>query len=246
MDAKLTKLYGDDILCYRIRTERNKKRAQREDFHGRLIQLYKEESALRLRKQRLGWEPLKPPVQKGWKRVFVLRQDVARSKQAGFYTGILAKINTTQWSHRKDFKVKKRVHGRKKYVVKEQFLLKPDSWQFQKLDLTEAEKLQFHEEWTYEKGRGNFIKRYVFNEPWRFVLKVQPNIIDKIRKKDPELEARLHEIASYLEKNAFRRIQSRLLYGHARWRYRSGVERRNEVTCLKNKSLTKILDEIKQ
>lgn len=144
MDTKLIQQNGEEILCYRLRTACNKKSAQRKDFQKRLIALHKEERALRKQKWNLGWEPLVPPVQKGWKRSFVLREDVARSRYAAFYEGILARINTTLWSHRKDFMKKKRAFGRKKYVVREQFLLKPNEHDFQKLGFSEAEKQQFH------------------------------------------------------------------------------------------------------
>ena len=78
MDKKLIEQYGTEILSYRLRTARQKKRMQYEDFDKQLIQLHEEESALRSQKRNLGWEPLIPPVQKGWKRFFVLRDDVAR------------------------------------------------------------------------------------------------------------------------------------------------------------------------
>lgn len=244
MDIKITRQYGEEILCYRIRSRRNKIRAQYEDFHKQLIQIHKEERALYRQKQNLGWEPLVPPVQKGWKRIFVLRQDVARSKYADFYSGILAKINTVQWSYRKDFMKKKRAFGRKKYVVREQHLLKPDEYQFRKSGFTDAEKAQFHEEWSYEKLRGRFVRRYVFNEPWRFVLKVQPNIIDKIRKRDPVLEARLKEIGGYLERNNYRPVLLKLLEGNNYHNWNVG-EKLKEKNLLKNKPLQKILDEVK-
>jgi hypothetical protein len=245
MDTKLIKQYGEDILSYRLRTARNKKRMQYEDFYKRLINLHKEERALIKQYRNLGWEPLVPPVQKGWKRVFVLRDDVARSKHAEFYAGILAKINTTQWSHRRDFLKKKRAFGRKKYVERQQFLLKPCEYHFRKLELTEKERQQFHEVWSYERARGPFIKRYVFTEPWRFVLRVQPNIIDKVRKTDPELEARLHEIESYLERNALENVVTRLLGNTESW-YKKQHPKPKEVYYLKNKPLLRILDNIKE
>jgi hypothetical protein len=244
MDNKLIKQYGEEILCYRLRTKRNKIKAQYEDFHKGLIQIHKEEKELYGHKQNLGWEPLVPPVQKGWKRQFVLRQDVARSKQAAFYSSILVRINTVQWSYRKDFMKKKRAFGRKKYVVREQYLLKPDEYYFQKLGFSEVEKAQFHEQWSYEKCRGRFIKHYVFNEPWRFMLKVLPNVVDKTRKTDPVTEARLKEIDEYLERNSYRPILTKLLDGN-NYRYWETGEKYNEVSPIKNKPLQKILDEVK-
>jgi hypothetical protein len=177
MGTKIIQQYGEDILCYKLCTARQKKRRQYEELEKKLIALHKEERALYGQIRNLGWEPLVPPVQKGWKRFFVLRDDVARSKQADFFQNILEKINTHDWSHRKDFMIRKRRFGRKKYAVKEQRLLQPREWQFEKPGFDENEKQMFHEEYHYETGKRDPIKRYVFDEPWRFVLRVRPNMI---------------------------------------------------------------------
>src|SRR5688572_12105392 len=134
MDTKFIRVYGEDILCYRMRTARQKIRMQYADFDKFLIQLHREERDLYEKKRNLGWEALSPPVQKGWKRFFVLRDDVERSKQADFFKGILVKINTYDWSSRKDFKIKKRKRGRKTHVIKSQKLLEPGEFHFQKLN----------------------------------------------------------------------------------------------------------------
>lgn len=65
MDTKVIEQYGEDILCYRLRTARQKKRMQYKDFDRQLIQLHKEQNALYAQKRNLGWEVLHPPVQKG-------------------------------------------------------------------------------------------------------------------------------------------------------------------------------------
>ena len=182
MDTKIIQQYGTEILCYRIRTARHKKRMQYKDFDKQLIKIHKEEKDLYQKRRNLDWEPLIPPVQKGWKRFFVLREDVAKSMHKVFYENILSKINTSDWSHRKDFKVKKRRRGRKTYVVKGQKLLEPDEYHFQKLGFSDVEKQFFHVEYHFEGWNRQLGKKYVFNEPWRFVLRVRPNMIDKIQR----------------------------------------------------------------
>jgi hypothetical protein len=194
MDTQLIKKFGTGILCYRIRTARQKKRMQYEHFDKHLIVLSKEETVLYRNKYQPEWEPLTPPVQRGWKRFFVLRDDVARSNHAEFFENILKNINTHYWSHRKDFKVRKRKFGRKLYVVQGQELKKPDEDDFKKLDFTEAEKQWFHGEYHYDRWKKKFVLRFAFSEPWRFVLRVRPNMIDKKRKVDSVKEARLFEI----------------------------------------------------
>lgn len=241
MSNKLIQQYGEDIRCYRIRTARHKKRMQYEDFDKHLIQINKEEKKLYQQRRNLGWEPITPPVQKGWVKTFVLREDVARSKQADFFNNILNKINTKVWSHRKDFLVRKRKMGRKVYVVKEQQLLKPEQYQFSKLKFTDAEKQLFYEELHWERWRKEPVVKYVFNEPWRFVLKVKPNIIDRRRKTDATIVARLKQIDNYLTKNNYHARLMKIVHGgtnSCRWC------KKTEHNILKNKSLTQVLDGI--
>lgn len=244
MDTKLVREFGTEILSYRLRTVRQKKRIQYEDFDKQLLRLYKEDRALDIQIYSLGWEPLAPPVQKGWKRFFVLRDDVARSKHRVFFENILKKINTYDWSYRKDFKVRKRKFGRKQYVVKEQKLLQPCPWHFAKLDFTNEEKQFFHEEFRYTRS-GELIKYYVFNEPWRFVLRTRPNMIDKIKRIDGGLESRSKEIDNYFDRNYFRNRLTKILDGggYKYWKmYKEEYPRIRHP--FRNKSFQRILNEI--
>jgi hypothetical protein len=247
MDKKLIEQYGEDILSYRLRTARQKKRMQYEDFDKQLLRLHREHRALDKQIAALGWEPLVPPIQKGWKRFFILREDIARTKQAAFYENILKKINTYDLSHRKDFKVKKRRGSRfKKMVVKQQYLLRPSDWHFRKLGFSDAEKQLFHEVYVKDK-RGQAYKIYVFNEPWRFVLRVRPNMIDKVRIRDSELEARIKGIREYLERNIYDKRLDKLLYGEGRYKLWKDVGGDFfEKYQFKNKSLHQIMDIIRE
>ena len=130
MDTKLVREYGTEILSYRLRTVRQKKRMQYEDFDKGLIQIGKEERRLWRQSRNPGWQPLLPPVQRGWNRFFVLREDVAAGRNAEFWENILMKINTCDWSYRKDFKIKRRKFGRKIYEVKPQRLRRLEAFDF--------------------------------------------------------------------------------------------------------------------
>jgi hypothetical protein len=245
MDTKIIKQYGEDILCYRLRAARQKKRMQYRDFEKQLIKLHREERALNRRKRELGWELLIPPVQKGWKRFFVLRDDVAKSSQAEFFQGILDKINTWDWSHRKNFLVRRRRRGKKVYVVKSQKLKEPWPDEFLKMGFNEAEQNCFHVEW--RQDRSGFLKiLFVFNEPWKFVLRVRPNMITKVRERDEVMEARIKAIDNYLERNDFRWTQTRLLRGQCKWRHLNDFEKYNEVNPFTNWPLERILDRLEE
>jgi hypothetical protein len=243
MDSKLVKQYGTEILSYRLRTVRQKKRMQYEDFDKKLLRLNKERERLYKQQRDLGWEPLIPPVQKGWKRFFVLREDVARSKHAEFFQNILTKINTYDWSYRRDFRVRKRRYGRNKYAVKTQSLLRPCERYFQRLNFTDVEKSFFYEVWKMDHKK-QLEKYYVFSEPWRFVLRVRPNMIDKVKRRDEVIERRLEEIDQYLEWNKYSGRLQKLTNGDCwRRRWRDDFRFSGKNPC-KNRPIHHLLNDI--
>ncbi len=216
MNRKLIKEFGEDILCYRLRTARHKTRMQYEDFDKQLRRLNREKVSLWNKQRNLGWEPLRPPVQRGWKRIFVLREDVARTNRAGFFAGILEKINTTERSWRKDFKVRKRYRGRKIYVVKPQEVKKLDLREWKKAGFTAAEQMFFQHTVTIDR-KGHITQRYVFTQPWRFVLRVLPDMIDQVRIRDAALEQRLQEIENRVNRNGWKSRQQKVVNGGNKW-----------------------------
>ncbi|OQP50797.1 hypothetical protein A4H97_02945 [Niastella yeongjuensis] len=243
MDSKLVKQYGTEILSYRLRTVRQKKRMQYEDFDKKLLRLKKERNRLYRQEKDLGYEPLIPPVQKGWKRFFVLREDVARSKHAEFFENILKKINTYDWSYRKDFRVRKRRYGRNKYGVKTQALLRPYEDHFQRLNFTDVEKSFFYPALKMDH-KGRFERYFVFSELWRFVLRVRPNMIDKVKRRDEVIEKRLAEIEDYLEWNNYKCRLEKLTQGDC-WRrkWRDDFRFSGKNPC-KNRPIHLILQDI--
>jgi hypothetical protein len=242
MDTKLVREFGTEILSYRLRTVRQKKRMQYEDFDKQLLETGRRQTELYQQQRNLGWEPLIPAVQRGWKRFFVLREDVATGKHAEFFENILNKINTCDWSHRKDFMVKYRRYGTKKYRVKKQNLLRPCEGEFNRMSFTDSEKQFFYEVWETD-CRKQLVKRYVFSEPWRYVLRVRPNMIDKVRKRDALIEKELKGIWNYLRRNRYCRRLDKLRYGaEARWR--DFNEDPREKNVLKNKSVQQILNDL--
>ena len=211
MDTKIIKNFGQEILCYRIKTERRKIRDKKTATEKKLLSLNRERRNIWKRQRALGFEELNPPIMKGWKRFFIIREDVARSKDAAFYESILEKINTVKTSNRKDFKKKKNRFGRKNWIVRTQELLQPTHSHLVKLKFTDKELLMFNETLVKDKYGNRFVKKFVFKEPWRFVLKIKVNWITKIRIVDADLENRDSEISDYLEKTRKCFVLDRLL-----------------------------------
>jgi len=236
-----------DLLCYRLRTERQRKRAARKGFERKLRSFEREENKLYDQQKELGWVDLTPPVMRGWKRFYVLRADIARSKDAAFFQGLLDKINTVDYSSRKDFKVKYRSQGKKLHYVKEQRLKYWHEAKYFKAIFSDKE-LQFFEErdvpdWTGKK----FNKAFIFTEPWRFVLQVKPNIITQTRVRDEVIESRLCEIDNYFERNHLR-VRLKNIKGVKDYWYSDMQEERwrKERHQFKNIPLIKLLEVVKQ
>ena len=194
-----------DILQYRLKSARRKKLLQKKDFDKQLIQIIKKERLLWQKRCDLPMIPLETPYQKGWKRHFVVREDIKRSPSAGFFSTLLEKINTAQYHPEKSFKVKKRRRGSRKRnkgpeVIK-QFLQEFSEWHWNhhSLKLTELEKAHFH---LYEKTSKDGKQKcfvYRFNEPWRYVLQVKPHIITEVKMVDGLLEQEIQLLKNYIK-----------------------------------------------
>lgn len=200
------------VLTCRIKTKRNKKRIVREAQDKKLIHLNKELKRVQREQRNLGYADLIPPVQRGWKREFTLRPDLLRSKDADFFISLLGKINTTQYSHRKDFKVKRKRRGKKVQVERLQILREFYQYELPRMKLTEKEQTFFKIEWRVS-DRGHLYPKTVFSEPWRFILKIKPNMITQIKIIDPELKSLEKQIENYLDRNALTPRMCKLVRG---------------------------------
>ncbi|WP_160714470.1 hypothetical protein [Chitinophaga solisilvae] len=199
MDKLLPDALQDYVSASRFRSERRRIRAAKSDADKHLIALKRKREELGCELRKKVYVPLTPPVMKGYKRFFVLRDDVARGVQASFFQGILDKINTYDYFHRRDYKVKKRKHGKKILVVKEQQVLSPDRSHFKKMNFTAAEAAFFEErDVPHRCGRGA-IRCMVFTQPWRFVLRVRPNMITERRIIDPVLLAEEQQLDNHIK-----------------------------------------------
>lgn len=232
---------------FRLKSLRRKKRLQHLDLNKKLIKLYREERAISRRIWNLGYEEMNPPVQRGWKRYFVLRDDVSRSKDAKFFQGILDKINTVHYSWKKDFKIKRRHRGKKIYVVSGQELGRLGESCVKKKKLSPEEMQYFAvTRVPARKSGGEDLWLYTFQEPWRYQLKIEPNIIKWTRKKDFDLERRANEIKRYFDRNHLRPKMSKIVHGRYQWRlryYYLGELPKYDYHPLKNRSFADILDE---
>ena len=211
----------DELLHFRLRSERSRERIRREDLEKQVRQKVKQKRELWKQRRDMPFVPLEKPYQKGFVRFFVVREDVLRSKDAAFFQELLLKINTFFYSENKKFQKRKRKYGRKIYVDRIQNLKKLNlrEWKDPKLGLTEKERSYFVrvEEYSHRKKCVDIY--YEFTEAWRYVLRIKPNMITHYKPVDVELERELSLLDSFLERDKNKGIYyKKIIGGSSKWR----------------------------
>lgn len=189
-----------DWRC-RIKSARRKRRLVKTDRDKQLIQLDKRKSELWKQRKELPLIELERPYQRGWKRFFVLREDMKRDSRVEFYEELLGKINTVEYHHDKSFKRRKRRKARYGYVAKQQQLREfhQYSWEVNRMKLTEQEKCCFTRVETFDVKSRRIALKYVFAEPWRYVLKIVPHMVTHQKPVNSEIECELARIENHID-----------------------------------------------
>lgn len=228
---------NNNLLFSRLRSMRSRKRAIRKDVEKQIRKQYKRSRELWKIRRNLPLIPLDKPYQKGFVRFFVVRDDVKQSKDGDFFEGILKKINTYSYSENRKFLKKKRKFGRKIYVEREQKLryITSFSWNDPKLGLTDRERQYFEKKEDYCPVSKIFGTYYKFTEPWRFTLRVKPNMITHYKPLDLELEKEYAVLDSYLgEYKVIGIMNKTILCKSNPWKetyQRKLIKSRKYVTC---------------
>lgn len=205
----------DNLSFFRLRSLRSRKRIIRKDVEKQVLKKYKRWNELWKIRRNIPLVPLEKPYQKGFVRFFVVRDDVKRSEDGDFFEGILKKINTKMYSETQKFLKKKKKFGRKIYVDREQKLnrLSTYQWNDPKLKLTTREKQYFLKREEYSPFRKRYNVYYEFIEPWRFVLRVKPNMVTHYKPLDSDLEKEMSELDSFLDQDKMKGIIHKNIYG---------------------------------
>jgi hypothetical protein len=193
------------------------------DSHYRALWREKDELWDVLRKAPV--DKLPHPIQKGFKKFFVLREDVARRTDAHIIKDILSLINSTVYFEDESFKKKIKLSRKASKVITVDPHLRPISarcWeQFDIKRRTAFAKYLSKPTWRnipvayngvtygYQYTSGRF-----FLFPWMYEMKIEPHFLTHVRRVLPEVESRMQEINN---KFAALRIWRRL--GHLEgWR----------------------------
>lgn len=182
------------LHSFRIRCPRSRKRAVRAHKEKQLIKLEKERRELwYIQCHKVEYVPLDPPIQRGFRRSFILREDVARSSCAAFYQGILDKINTVLVHHDRAFTKKLRKKGKKKIPIP-QFLKEFDNASFRQLKLPGKEAALFYLGIASNPRHRHHGEVWKFREPWRFRLQIRRNLITQQKVENIAIDKREKEI----------------------------------------------------
>ena len=187
----------------RLRSIRTRKRVAKTDYEKYLRECCNRHAELEKQKRTMPLVPLEKPYQKGYVRFFVVRDDVKRSKLGEFFDNLLTKINTYQYADNRKFQKKKKRRGRRIYVPRKQELLsfRQREWEYaiEKGKLVAEECKYFLKVERYNPDCKEFETYYEFAEPWRFILRVRPNIITHYRPIDFEIENELAGLNKVLD-----------------------------------------------
>lgn len=148
-----------------------------------------------LEKERFKIIKLDQPIQKGWRRSYVLAEHATTRRDRPILERILKEIGTVVVHHGRDFK--RRLRRSKKVVEIEQPLLAISQQQWEREAYPSEWRTYFHQELRHRKGR-DWQLYWVFKQPSLFTLKVARNWLWYFREVDPVIETRLSELNRWL------------------------------------------------
>jgi len=225
------------LLQYRLKSARRKKRLQIEDRDKQLLQLDKERKRIQKDPDYKKEVQLDEPYQKGWKRLFVLKPDIQKSEKAEFYQQVLNLINTVQYHYDESFKKPKRKGRWHKYShdLPELKAISPYDWRMNKVILSEAQRNCFNKVHYWDDTHHGWNHKYVFLFPELFKIVVRPHIVTTIKIGDVLMEQRLSFIDDVMDKAGGQYRLWKLKGGSYKyWRSRYKCEKLKYVSPLKN------------
>jgi hypothetical protein len=227
------------LLSYRLKSARRKRRLVKEDRDKQLLKLDRERQRIKSNPDYKTTVPLDEAYQKGWKRLFVLKREVQQSDKAAFYQGILDTINTVQYHYDRSFKKPRRMRRWNKYYHKDLPRLGSiDQWHWHtgKHKLSEEQSACFKLVEFWDQSNYRWIYRYEFAQPDLFEIAVLPHIVDTIKVGDALLEQRLTWINDQFYKNYLHCRLTKLQNGGYNNRWKKSWEKLKYVNPLKNKA----------
>ncbi len=176
---------------------RDNKKVSKEKKEKEYLKIFRELKNLRHSIYSLEKVELPKPRFNGYKRFYILREDITRRKDAKDIQQILDKISTTAYSKTKDFSYYNIEYKYDKYNIylNRQHLKSLTQKQFD--ELNPHQKTFFYKSWD---GKSNCNRYYFFLE-WMFVFKIKQHYITHVPMLVPEMESKLSELENKIEKH---------------------------------------------
>ena len=222
-------------------------RTAREKF---VLKTNREHDRIRDEIRNLGYIQLEQPIPAGYKRLFMLTEETKRLNNCDFYQNILNKINTIRYSPTKQFATERtsKRWRRRKRKKKEQSLQELKDWKHVLDRFTEEELNLFYQIkhfCTSPTCKGHI--KYVFSEPWRFVLRVRPHFITEVKRKDSILEQREAELSDFLNQYKNQGLLNKTVWcrknSWKKYQKEYCIKPKHQDYTIKNKPLHEIMEE---
>ena len=226
------------LLPYRLKSARRKRRLLKEDRDKQLLKLDRERQRIRKDPDYERTVPLDEPYQKGWKRLFVLKPEVRRSDKASFYQGILDEINEVQYHYDQSFKRPKRKGIWHKYIFKELPKLHGISryhWHKNRSKLNDEQRACFTRVEYWNQHYYCWEHHYECAEPGLFEIAVLPNMITTIKVGDALLGQRMAWIDNQFYKKGLQHRLDKLKNGNRYNGWKNGTEKLKYLNPMKNR-----------
>ncbi|HVS90849.1 MAG TPA: hypothetical protein VHE59_02380 [Mucilaginibacter sp.] len=227
------------LLSYRLKSARRKRRLVKKDRDKQLLRMQKEYDGLKATRSALPYVPLDEPYQRGWKRLWVLRPEAAKSDKADLYQGILDKLTEVQYHYDQSFKQPKRRGAWHRYYfdkLPKLYGIGEYYWNNNWHKFTEDQRAYFkpNKYWDDEKCRWKTCYEFAFTE--LIMIAVVPLIVDKVQLHDNELEQQLAFIDDKLYKMPHPARLTKISGGYYKnWYSKSFPEKKKYRNPLKNK-----------
>lgn len=160
---------------------------------------------------------LDQPIHRGYKKFFVLRDDVARRRDAHVFETILKEINTTIYSRTIDFKSKKYHNRQRSEQPHELAHIPKHKWAILGWP-------SYYKKWFYYRAKQvarpyygyGYYEGYWFGRTWMFDTKIEPYYITHTRQIDPDLESKIKKLKDQLYSSPARHRLANLHGGYGR------------------------------
>jgi hypothetical protein len=177
-------------------SKQRQKRLDTKESDKDLISIWRKKIKLMNGKRSLNRIELEKPERWGYVRTFTLRDDIAKSKEADFYRGLLKLVQIEVFSRDKKFEYKDYKTKKKLPIDQQLGFITHKVWNKLIVDgkLTDKQKACFELRWKMNKYTRHGEWVFEFTKPWMFVYKVDIHYLTHRTVIDPQLESELREL----------------------------------------------------